>query len=1277
MFRLNLLAIAIISTSTFAEPADTQYRAQPLNAEAKPLSRIGQRDISDLYFIHFPKPSLALAYKSLPNTGIMSTGKAAAKLNVASAQSQGYLQQLAKAREESRKTLSSLVGRALSFERQYGMLINAATVRLSKDEAVKLQNAKTGIRLEKMSLSRLLTDAGPAFIGADAIWNGSGQDLPSKGEGVIVGVIDTGIDADHPSFSGLASDGYQHVNPWGQGNYTGDCVNNADLCNDKLIGVVSYPELQVFYPSTPYAGFPKPDIINVGWDMHGHGTHVASTVAGNPVADVVQTNVLGDVAQFRVPMVSGVAPRANIVSYQVCLPMSGDDPSYGGCFPDLTILALEHAVANGVDVINYSVGGTPDSPWESADSLAFLAARTAGIHAVTAAGNSGPSAETVGGPGNSPWITTVAAYTHDRGYSEKHLSWTAGGDSELGTLSGAGISYAYTGALVDAETFGDGKCNAPFAPGTFSGEIVLCRRGDVARVEKGKNVLAGGAGGLILINVEPDADNLVQDLHMLPAIQLALSDGETLLSWLASGSGHQLSISGTEQIQVADNGDLAGDFSSRGPNYPFPGTITPDIAAPGVDIFAAHTTEWPFVDPDIAVPREFDYMSGTSMASPHVAGAMALLAALRPEWTPDEAQSAIMTTANSNTYKDDDGDGVKEPSTPFDAGAGRIQIDKAVSAGLLMRIGEQEYLEADPAKGGNPAELNLPTMVGLECLTKCEWTRTVTATADATWTASTVSQTTGLLLNVSPTVFALKAGESLQLTITATPTAAIAANWSFGEILLNAAGFPEQHLTVAAEFTGGSVPTQDVVKVTAHRDADSYSLPGFVSIGSEDLQVEVLGLSKVVVTDGVTSWDPDAKYRAQNPETYHAIPLNTNSSVSMIGAWINRAEAPDLDLFIVRDSNLDGKPSQLELNNAVCVSGRDDSMESCFIETPTPANYLVVIHNYLGTDPANYDAHSVSVVKVLKTDTTLEYAVPDTVAPGEEFGLDLGWDQPMVEGEVYFATATLGTHPNLSDNIGSVYFELTRGVDDVAVAVGSNEVISGDNLVYEITLLANEASTDKTYTLNTQLPDGLSVVDAGGGIVNGNNITWHLVQAANGMSQTLTLVIGTSGVHSSREFSLLLEHSVDTAPTKTLVTSANPVLVKALPVAKINGGTNVSVTLQTPGQVQLSGSDSADGDGQPLTYQWRQVSGPTLTLTGETTSILKLTASALQQDSTAEFELVVSTPTGDSVPASAKVLLKAQKPESSSGGSLNLLTLLSALLFGIRWRFVGCRKSSQ
>ncbi|MCL2919243.1 S8 family serine peptidase [Shewanella litorisediminis] len=1272
VIRLTLLAAAVISSYSWAEPAEQKYLAQPLHTEMKPLVSQKQRYIDDLYFMHFPEAPLALAYKQLPDTSIMVNGKPNGRLNVASRSSQQYLQKLANGRDIQRQRLSSVLGRNLNFEYQYGLLINAATVRLTKEEAAKLEQSNSGVRLEKMQMRHLMTDAGPSFIGGEAVWNGVGTDLPTKGEGVIVGVIDTGIDADHPSFTAKAIDGYEHVNPWGTGNYTGDCVDNDWLCNDKLIGVVSYPELRGFYPGEPYEGFPKPEVIDVGWDMHGHGTHVASTVAGNPQVNLTQKNAIGDEAQLKIPKISGVAPRANIISYQVCLPISGDDPNYGGCFPDLTVLALEHAVQHGVHVINYSVGGAPDSPWDSADSLAFLAARTAGIHAVTAAGNAGPSPQTVGAPGNAPWVTTVAAYTHDRGYSDKTLRWVAGGESALADISGAGVSYGLTGQVVDAANYNDGKCNSPFEAGTFNGEIVVCRRGDIARVEKGNNVLAGGAGGLILINVDANADNIEPDLHVLPAIQLTMADGETLLSWLGSGSDHALTISESAHIRVPENGDIAGSFSSRGPNYPYPHTITPDIAAPGVDIFAAHTTEWPFVDPKNAVPSEFDFMSGTSMASPHVAGALALLAALRPDWTPSEAQSAIMTTANSNTFKDDDGDGVKESSTPFDAGAGRIQIDKAVQAGLLLPISEAEYLNADPALNGNPATLNLPTMVGLNCLAKCEWTRTVTAVKDATWTVTTALQTQGVNVSVTPSTFALKAGESQQLTITATPTAELAALWSFGEVRLTSSGLPEQHLTFAAEFTGGNVPTEDVVKITAHRDADNFTLAGFNSIGSDNLQVEALGLSKVDVIEGETSWDPTANYRAQNPETYHVVPVNTNSSVTMIGAWINSAEAPDLDLFIVRDANLDGKPSQIELDNAVCISGREDSKEACFIDTPVPANYLVVVHNYQGTDPANFDKHSVSVVKVRKTDTLLEADVPESVAPGEEFALTLNWDQPMSEGEVYFAVATLGTHPNLPDNIGSVYFELHRGADDVAVTVDRQSIVSGDTLTYSIDILANDSAADKVYTLTTTLADGFSVLDADGGTQNGNTITWQLVQEANGPTRTLALVVGSAGVTKSAEIALEIIHSVDSAPGKTLKAIADAVQVKALPIAKINGSSAAKVSLQTPGSIDLSGADSFDGDGKALSYQWRQVSGPTLTMSGNNTANLKVSIAALQSQAVAVIELVAESANGKSAPAQVTVQLLPEQQQSSGGGALGLFSLLFA--FSVGFIRIGLRK---
>ena len=172
--------------------------------------------------------------------------------------------------------------------------------------------------------------------------------------------------------------------------------------------------------------------------------------------------------------------------------------------------------------------------------------------------------ETVGSPGNAPWLTTVAAYTHDRSFTEKE-SIFSGGDTSLSPLHGEGATAGISAAVVSAVDFGDADCLTPFAADTFSGEIVVCQRGDIARVSKGSNVLAGGAGGMILINVDGGSETVDADFHVLPSIHIDAAQGSELTTWLASGSDHAATISASVMESNPDKADIAAEFTSRGP----------------------------------------------------------------------------------------------------------------------------------------------------------------------------------------------------------------------------------------------------------------------------------------------------------------------------------------------------------------------------------------------------------------------------------------------------------------------------------------------------------------------------------------------------------------------------------------------------------------------------------------------------------------------------------------------------------------------------------------
>jgi subtilisin family serine protease len=574
-----------------------------------------------------------------------------------------------------------------------------------------------------------------------------GQIMPTgtMGEGIIIGVIDTGINSSHPSFAEVGGDGYVHANPYGSGNFVGYCVANPSFCNDKLIGAWA------FHPSST-----NPE------DTNGHGSHTAGTAGGNFLQDPV---LYAPTETYTFTTASGVAPHANIIVYQVCVP---------SCPTSSTTAAVNQAVIDGVDVTNYSISGG-SNPYVETTAVAFLNAVAAGVFPANSAGNSGPGAGTVGHQG--PWIMTVAASTHDRAILNSVVDLNSDG-GPLPDIVGQGPTVGYGPApLIYAgdAPYNNPLCN-PFGGAVFSGEIIVCDRGTIGRVQKGINVLAAGGGGMIMANDAPSAASLNDDPHVLPATHISYADGVALKAWMAANTNPVGSIAGG----VIDYDDVYGDhmasFSSRGPaGSAVPGLanlIKPDVTAPGLNILAA------YFDGFTPAPS-FNIISGTSMSSPHVAGAAALIRALHPGWTPPEVKSALMMTGITAVDKED---GVT-PGDPFDFGAGRIDLTVAGDVGFVLHITEAEYIAADPAIGGDPRLLNLPSMADADCAGSCSWTRTLRSVLgqDQEYNAWIVGSG-GVVGTVTPSNFTIPSGGTQVITIELDTSSAAEAGWNFVDL---------------------------------------------------------------------------------------------------------------------------------------------------------------------------------------------------------------------------------------------------------------------------------------------------------------------------------------------------------------------------------------------------------------------------------------------------------------------------------------------------------------
>lgn len=1100
--RLMLLFLCMGTASVQAHASsavstDSRSAASKVHGETK-----GGGDA--VYIIRLAADPVA-TYKGdiagLKATSPTATGES--RLNARSSASRAYDAYLKSQQQRFLKDLGALLGRVPDVRFEYRHAFNGVAVLLSPREALQVAAMKGVVELSRDRNEQLLTDAGPAFIGATDIWgggleslshlvqlsganevppnnslaSGSGSftyDLGTRelqysisisgmtptaahihdgaaginggvlhtldnssnplqgtltlsvdeqaklangglyvnvhsaafgsgeirgqieiagtlGEGIIVGVLDTGINQGHPSFAPIAGDGYVHSNPNGSGNYLGYCVANPSFCNDKLIGAWAF-----------HADSTDPA------DTGGHGSHTAGTAAGNIISNA-QFNAPTQTLAF--PFVAGVAPRATIIAYQVCFPQ---------CPTSATAAAVNQAVIDGVHVINYSISGG-SRPYTEPTEIAFRNAAVAGILVATSAGNSGPAAATVGH--QTPWVTTVAANTHNREIRNVLGGLISSGgphpdiSGEAATTGFGPAPLVYAGAAP----FNNALCDT-FPPGTFTGQIVVCDRGFFNRIQKGANVLAGGGGGMILANDLPNASSLSSEGHVLPAVHIGFSDGVSLRNWLASGSGHMGSISGGS-VALDGPGYNMASFSSRGPAGAsvagLANMIKPDISAPGLNILAAYSA-------GSSTPPEFNIISGTSMSSPHVAGALALMRALHPEWTPAEIKSALMSTAVDGIRKEDN----TTPGNPFDFGAGGAELRAAPYAGFVLDISEAEYLAANPDTYGDPRLLNLPSMADSTCTSACSWTRTLRSVLDQSqeYTATVIAPN-GSMASVTPSSFTLAAGASQVLNIAYSTGSAPIGAWAFAELVIEAVGpGPNARMPIAVKPERSNLPAR--VTIAAQDSAGTFTLGGRRAIEITNLTSAISGLTQATITTQSAIEDPTNGDPYDGGDGVFFVTLDVPAGAQRLVAEIIASEAPDVDFFV----GLGSAPSQ---GSQVCSGATGSALEYCNIDNPDAGTWWVLVQNWTGSSDQP-DAITLATVAVPAGSAgNLSVADPGSVPAGQPFDLGINWNSPaIVEGTRWYGSLVLGTDAGNPDNLGRINVDLFRATSELIFTDG-------------------------------------------------------------------------------------------------------------------------------------------------------------------------------------------------------------------------------------------------
>nr|WP_316641413.1 S8 family serine peptidase [uncultured Roseateles sp.] len=868
----------------------------------------------------------------------------------------------------------------------YTTVLNGMALSLTEAEVLQLRASPLVADIQADEPRQLLTTTTSRFLGLSApggLWSQTvGGGFLNKGENIVIGVIDGGIWPENPAFADrVDSNGvpthdlngtqvYGAPAGWGGGCVPGTGFNPATHCNNKLIGArffnAGFNANQPNLHWTDFANSPRDSTSGgpAGNSGHGgHGTHTSSTAGGNGLNPATVSGI---------PMgnASGMAPRARVAMYKVCwtFPNAAATDGTGSqntCYTTDSVSAIDRAVQDGVNVLNYSISGSQTGVNDPVEQ-AFLRASNAGVFVAASAGNSGPAQAVAH---LSPWLTTVAASTHDR-FNQA--------DVNLGNgvkYSGASLNVTPLGwsPMIRAEDagLGGGNANLCFSsgppagqvlldPAKVAGKIVICTRGNNARVDKSFAVAQAGGVGMVMAD---NGGGLVAEAHSVPTVHVSTADGNAI-------KAYALTVGPTASLSTFYAGSVPApvmaSFSSRGPNAGDSNLLKPDLTAPGVDIIAGVTADLTMAEKDAVAngtltPRaDFASYQGTSMSSPHIAGLGALLKQAHPTWSPAAIKSALMTTTVS-TLNDGQPD-MANGLLPWAQGAGHVVPNKATDPGLVYDAGPTDWIryqcKVNAAGVTTPAPNNCATLgaidetynLNIPSITVGAVTGTTTVTrkvtnvggSPATYTPTYVAPT-GFSVVVSPSSLSLAAGATGTFTVKLTAAGAVENVWGYGSLTwsdgthsvkIPVTARAGKAITAPALLTGTStsgtrlvtVKTGFAGKMTANKGGMKNVTVG-AQFGLAPGALTSAGL-KTACTNGVD---------LPNVKVYNvAIPA---------GTIVARFALRDADVGTVGDDNDMGL---LTPNGTWVYSGNDGSNEAVQVDSPAAGNYKVCVVAYGG-----------------------------------------------------------------------------------------------------------------------------------------------------------------------------------------------------------------------------------------------------------------------------------------------------------------------------------------
>jgi minor extracellular serine protease Vpr len=776
-------------------------------------------------------PPLALAQ----GRGLASAA-ARRKLDVHAASARAYIRREQTAQAQAVEALHAAIPEA-RVDRRFEVVLDALTISLPASKLPALLNQRWATHVYPSIQYTLATNRSPSIIGADVLHATTGAD----GSGIKIAVVDDGLDQTNPFFD---SSGFSYPAGFPQGITT--------ATTPKVIVARVFPG-----PNAGTAGK-----LPVDPDSSFHGTHVAGIAAG-----VSGTTAPAGNDHPRVTGLSGVAPRAWLGNYRV---FTVPTPiGHVANTPEIAA-AFEAAVKDGMDVINFSGGGSEVEPTNDALVAAVHSVVAAGVVPVIAAGNDRDDfgVGSVGSPGTAPDAISVAAVSNTHVFapaldvtapdapSQLHGVPFMGANGERApvawstsdqTLLDVGTIVGTDGKPVDRHICGPpGALDRPVGTlpsGSLNGAIVLVQRGLCPFVEKADQARAAGAVGIVVIDNREGEANPIPAQLSLPGGMISNLDGQRLITFTAGHGGRTTIRVGRTPLElVTGRGGVVTSFSSAGPTA-FRHDLKPDVSAPGGQILSSTL---PNTD-----PSRFAAFDGTSMATPHVAGSVALLLQLHRSWTTAQIKSALVDTAGpawGDTAQ------TQEAAVPLEGG-GLVALPRAADPRIFTTPSTLSFENVAPGA-------NKPLLVQLSDA----------GNGAGTWTVELAAQaaTTGANVTISgPAVVA--PGGATQIQVTASAAADAPTGENYGFIVLRNGGltrrvpyfFLVDHPALAAVKEQALRTLQSGTTATGESVAGTYRYPAapFGNVPDSPLQIEdghevvyVTTLPKKEINTGVAVW---------------------------------------------------------------------------------------------------------------------------------------------------------------------------------------------------------------------------------------------------------------------------------------------------------------------------------------------------------------------------------------------------------------------------------------